>query len=93
MASANSKSQLKDYKKYLLMSFCYVASKHLIKVSCSQPDISRHSHTLQACSDYNKKAWLDAFSLAKSQSVKQQHQIAPSPSMTSLLSACSTASV
>ncbi|XP_065898075.1 neuroepithelial cell-transforming gene 1 protein-like [Dysidea avara] len=68
-------------------------SKYLIKVSCSIPEISRHSHTLQACSDYNKKAWLDAFSLAKSQIVKQQHQITPSPSMTSLLSACSNTSV
>ena len=35
------------------------------------PEISRHSHTLQACSDYNKKAWLDAFGLAKSQSLQQ----------------------
>ena len=38
------------------------------------PEISRHSHTLQACSDYNKKAWLDAFSLAKTQSLQEQQQ-------------------
>lgn len=49
-------------------------SKHLFKVSCSMPEISRHSHTLQACSDYNKKAWLDAFSLAKTQSLQEQQQ-------------------
>lgn len=93
MASANSKSL------YVVLEIYYyfdvlLASKHLIKVSCSMPEISRHSHTLQACSDYNKKAWLDAFSLAKSQIVKQQHQmVTPSPSMTSLLSACSNSSV
>ena len=56
---------------------CYVifllilVSKYLFKVSCSIPEISRHSHTLQACSDYNKKAWTDAFSLAKSQFQQQ----------------------
>ena len=38
------------------------------------PEVSRHSHTLQACSDYNKKAWLDAFSLAKSQLIQPQQQ-------------------
>lgn len=54
--------------------FLFTVSKYLFKVNCSMPEISRHSHTLQACSDYNKKAWLDAFSLAKSQSQQQQPQ-------------------
>jgi len=58
-----------------MVIFYFVVSKYLFKVSCSAPEISRHSHTLQACSDYNKKAWLDAFGLAKSQLVQQkQHQ-------------------
>ena len=51
-----------------------IVSKYLFKVSCSVPEISRHSHTLQACSDYNKKAWLDAFGLARSQFLQQQQQ-------------------
>ncbi|CAI8048008.1 Neuroepithelial cell-transforming gene 1 protein [Geodia barretti] len=36
-------------------------SKNLIKVSCRDPTVSRHSHTLQANGDFDKKAWLDAF--------------------------------
>lgn len=56
---------------YVITILLILVSKHLFKVSCSIPEISRHSHTLQACSDYNKKAWMDAFSLAKSQFQQQ----------------------
>jgi len=35
--------------------------KHLFKVMCSNPQTSRHSHTLQANGDFDKKAWMDAF--------------------------------
>lgn len=36
-------------------------SKFLFKVSCSDPQVSRHSHTLQANGDFDKKAWMDSF--------------------------------
>ena len=35
--------------------------KHLFKISCSDLQVSRHSHTLQANGDYDKKAWIDVF--------------------------------
>ncbi|XP_064398733.1 neuroepithelial cell-transforming gene 1 protein-like [Halichondria panicea] len=35
--------------------------KHQFKVSCSDPTVTSHAHTLQANGDYDKKAWLDAF--------------------------------
>lgn len=39
--------------------------KYFFKLSCSRAEISRHSHTLQANSDFDKKAWLDAFKAVK----------------------------
>ena len=70
MGGSHSKySNILAFCMYGLLCYIFIVlvSKHLFKVSCSMPEISRHSHTLQACSDYNKKAWMDAFSLARSQ--------------------------
>ena len=36
-----------------------IGLKFVLRVSCCDPKISRHSHTLQANGDYDKKAWLD----------------------------------
>ena len=38
-----------------------IGCKHLFKISCTDVAISRHTHTLQANGDYDKKAWLNAF--------------------------------
>jgi len=35
--------------------------KHLFKVTCTDPQGGRYSHTLQANGDFDKKAWMDAF--------------------------------
>ena len=43
------------------LSLTHPGSKNLITVSCNDPTITRHSHTLQANGDFDKKAWLDAF--------------------------------
>ena len=45
----------------LSLSCTRAGTKNLIKVSCRDPTVSRHSHTLQANGDFDKKAWLDAF--------------------------------
>ena len=58
MASKNIHAQ-----RYVLYQSILVriGCKHLFKISCTDVAISRHTHTLQANGDYDKKAWLNAF--------------------------------
>ena len=49
-----------SHSDYFLL-FCFLASKHFIRVSSSNPGITRHCYILQASSEYDKRVWMESF--------------------------------
>ena len=45
------------------MYVCLLAStaKNVFALSCKNPGSTRHSHVLQASSEYDKRLWMDSF--------------------------------